>query len=35
MDFIEGLPKVHEKFVIFNAVDRFFKYAHYIALSHL
>jgi hypothetical protein len=34
MDFIEGLPKVTEKSVILTVVDRFSKYAHFIALSH-
>jgi hypothetical protein len=35
LDFIEGLPKVHGKSVILTMVDRFSKYAHFIALSHL
>jgi hypothetical protein len=34
MDFIEGLPKVHGKSVILTVVDRFSKYAHFIAMSH-
>ena len=34
MDFIEGLPKVAGKSVILTVVDRFFKYAHFIALGH-
>jgi hypothetical protein len=34
MDFIEGLPKVHDKSVILIVVDRFSMYAHFIALSH-
>jgi transposase InsO family protein len=34
MDFVEALPKVHGKSVILTAVDRFSKYAHFIALSH-
>jgi transposase InsO family protein len=34
MDFIDGLPKVHGKSVILTVVDRFSKYAHFIALSH-
>jgi hypothetical protein len=33
-DFIEGLPKVHGKFVFLMVVDRFLKYAHLIPLSH-
>jgi hypothetical protein len=34
MDFIEGLPKVHGKSVILTVVDRFSKYAHFIAMNH-
>jgi hypothetical protein len=34
MDFVEGIPKVHDKSVILNVVDRFSKYAHFIALGH-
>ena len=34
MDFIEGLPKVHGKSVILTVVDRFSKFAHFIALVH-
>jgi hypothetical protein len=34
MDFIDGFPKVGGKSVILTVVDRFFKFAHFIALSH-
>lgn len=34
LDFNEGLPHVHGKSVILTVVDRFLKYAHFIALSH-
>lgn len=34
MDFIEGLPKVNGKSIILTVVDRFSKYAHFIALGH-
>jgi hypothetical protein len=34
MDFLEGLPKVHGKSVILTVVNRFSKYAHFIALGH-
>ena len=34
LDFIEGLPKVAGKSVILTVVDRFSKYAHFIALGH-
>jgi hypothetical protein len=34
MDFIERLPKVGGKSVILTVVDRFSKYAHFIALGH-
>jgi hypothetical protein len=34
MNFIDGFPKVGGKYVILTVVDRFFKYAHFILLSH-
>ena len=34
MDFITGLPKSEGKEVIFVVVDRFSKYAHFMAFSH-
>jgi len=34
MDFVEGLPKVGGKSMILTVVDRFSKYAHFVALSH-
>lgn len=34
LDFVEGFPKVHGKSVILTVVDRFSKYAHFVALGH-
>jgi hypothetical protein len=35
MAFIEGFPKVDDKSVVLTVVDRFSKFAHFIALGHL
>jgi len=35
LDFVEGLPKVDGYSVILVVVDRFTKYAHFLALKHL
>ena len=34
MNFIEGLPKSHDKEVIWVVVDRLSKYAYFVALRH-
>lgn len=34
MDFVEGFPKVNGKTIILSVVDRFSKYAHFLALTH-
>jgi hypothetical protein len=34
LDFIEAFPHVHGKSVVLTVVDRFSKYAHFIALGH-
>jgi hypothetical protein len=34
IDFIEGFPKVDGKSVVLTVVDRFSKFAHFIALGH-
>jgi hypothetical protein len=34
LDFVEGFPKVGGKSVILTVVDRFSKYAHFVALVH-
>jgi hypothetical protein len=35
MDFVKGFPKVGSKSVILAVIDRFSKFAHFIALDHL
>jgi hypothetical protein len=34
LDFVEGFAKVSYRSVILMVVDRFFKYAHFLALRH-
>jgi hypothetical protein len=34
IDFVEALPRVHDKSVILTMVDRFSKYCHFIPLAH-
>jgi IS30 family transposase len=34
MNFMEGFPRVNGKSVVLTVVDRFSKYAHFIALGH-
>lgn len=34
LNFVEVLPRVNGKTVIFSAVDRFSKYCHFIPLAH-
>uniref|UniRef100_A0A8R7QCZ2 Integrase catalytic domain-containing protein n=1 Tax=Triticum urartu TaxID=4572 RepID=A0A8R7QCZ2_TRIUA len=35
MDFVEGLPMSDNNDLILVVVDRFTKYAHFVALNHL
>jgi hypothetical protein len=34
LDFVEGFAKVSYRSIILMVVDRFFKYAHFLALRH-
>jgi len=34
MDFVEGFPRVGRKSVVLTVVERFSKYAHFVAVGH-
>jgi len=34
MDFVEGFPRVGGKSVVLTVVERFSKYAHFVAVGH-